>query len=197
MRYANSTPSKLEVKFMDIVKYIKQHTENLQNGIIATSSEQRQNLKIVALSFYFLLPDFAETIRKYIKIDFDKKQFINDISNGNVETYQKESEKSNNEIDVYADDYEEAEQTEIFILDAFDCAISDTKNTESLVGLFVGIIDTLDYYENFSDEPEYWNDLLEKEVAFQNEMLNKIKSQELFDNSIYQKRYNNVEFAEL
>ena len=106
-------------------------------------------------------------------------------------------EKSNDEIEVYADDYEEAEQTEIFILDAFDCAISDTKNTESLVSLFVGIIDTLDYYENFSDEPEYWNDILEKEVAFQNEMLNKIKSQELFDNSIYQKRYNNVEFAEL
>ena len=182
---------------MDIVKHIKQHTENLQNGLIATSSEQRQNLKVTALGFYSLLPNFEEVVSKYIKVQIDHEQLIVDIKNENVENYQKESEKSNEEVDVYADDYEEPEQIEIFILDAFDNLVSDTKNIESLVGLFIGIIDTLDYYENFSDEPGYWNNLLDKEVAFQNEILNTLKTKEIIDPSIYQKRYSNVELNDI
>lgn len=182
---------------MDIVKHIKQHTENLQNGLIAISSEQKQNLKVIALGFYALLPNFEEVVSKYIKIQIDHEQLIADIKNENVENYRKESKKINAEVDVYADDYEEPEQIEIFILDAFDNLVSDTKNIESLVGLFIGIIDTLDYYENFSDEPEYWNNLLDKEVAFQNEILNALKIKEIIDPSIYQKRYVDVEFNDI
>lgn len=182
---------------MDIVKHIKQHTKNVQNGLILALPEQRQNLKITALGFYMLLPDFEKVISKYIKIDIDKNQLISDIKNEHIAYYQREIEKSNAEIDVYSDDYEEPEQIEIFILGAFDHIVSDTNDTKNLVGLLIGIIDTLDYYENFSDKPKYWNDLLEKEVAFQNEILNNIKSQEVFDTSIYQKRYNKVEFTSL
>ncbi len=182
---------------MDIVKHIKQHTENLQNGLIATSSEQRQNLKVAALGFYALLPDFEEVVRKYIKIYFDNKQLISDIKNENVENYRKACDKSNAEIDPYSDDFEELEQIEIFILGAFENLVSETENIGSLVGLFIGIIDTLDYYENFSDQPEYWNDLLEKEVAFQNEILTTLKTKGTFNTSIYQKRYGDVEFIDL
>ncbi|MCW3170017.1 hypothetical protein OMO38_15945 [Chryseobacterium sp. 09-1422] len=182
---------------MDIVKYIKQHTENLQNGLAHTSTEQRQDLKVTTLGFYALLPNFQEVVSKYIKIDFDIKQLISDIKNENVENYRKQCEKSNAEIDVYSEDYEEPEQLEIFILDAFENSVSETKNIESLVGLLIGVIDTLDYYENFSDEPEYWNDLLEKEVGFQNEILTILKTKGTFNTSIYQNRYENVEFSEL
>ena len=52
---------------MDIAKHIKQHTKNVQNGLILALPEQRQNLKITALGFYMLLPDFEKVISKYIK----------------------------------------------------------------------------------------------------------------------------------
>lgn len=182
---------------MDIVKHIKQHTEYLHTELITTSPEQRQRLKIIALDFYFLLPGFENVISKYIKIDIDKNQLMSDIGNGNVTNYQKAIEKSNAETDEYSDDFEEAEPIEIFILDAFANATSDIDDLNSVEGLFTGIIDTLDYYENFSDNPQYWNDSLEKEVAFQTEILNKLKSQKIFDISGYQKRYENVEFNEV
>ena len=181
---------------MDIVKHIKQHTEKLQNRLVETSPEQRQNLKVIALGFYALLPDFEEAISKYIKMDVNEKQLISDIKNGNVDNYRKAFEKSYAETDPYLDDFEELEQIEIFILDAFENLVSETNNTESLVGLFIGIIDTLDYYENFSENPEYWNDLLEKEITFQNEILATLKTKVTIDTSIYQKRYENVEFGE-
>lgn len=182
---------------MDIVRHIQQHYENLHIELSKSSSEQKKNLKVATLSFYFLLPDFEEIIRKYIRIDIDKKQLTSDIKNRNVEKYQKAIEKNNAEIDEYSDEFEEAEPIEIFILDAFENATSDLDDLKSLEALFYGIIDTLDYYENFSDNPEYWNNILEKEVAFQNEILNTIKTKDIFDTSIYQIRYENVEFSEL
>ncbi|TDX87288.1 hypothetical protein [Epilithonimonas xixisoli] len=182
---------------MDIVKHIKQHTENLHTELSKSSAEQRKNLKLATLGFYFHLPDFENVISKYIKIDIDKNQLISDISKGNLENYQKAIEKSLAETDEYSDDYEEPESIEIFILEAFGSATSDLKDLNSLEGLFAGIIDVLDYYENFSDNPEYWNTSLEKEVAFQNEILNMIKTQDNFDTSIYLKQYNDVKFEKL
>lgn len=182
---------------MDIVKHIKRHCENLQIELSKSSTEHRKSLKLATLGFYFLLPNFEEVIKKYIKIDMDRQQLISDIKNKNVENYQKAIEKSNAETDEYSDDFEEAEPIEIFILDAFANATSNLADLNSLEGLFTGIIDTLDYYENFSDNPEYWNNCLEKEVAFQTEILSMIKTQHTFDTSIYQKRYNDVEFNKI
>lgn len=67
----------------------------------------------------------------------------------------------------------------------------------NIVALFIGVIDTLDYYENFSDKPEFWNNLLEKEVKFQNEIIIQLELKQVFDALMYQKRYENVDFDEL
>ncbi len=181
---------------MDIVKHIKQHTENLQRELTKSSVKQRTDLKIATLGFYFQLPNYDQVIEKYIKINFDRNLLIADIYTENVKSYQKIIEKINSDIDVYSNDYEEPEPVEIFILDAFNHAVSDVENTDSLAGLFIGIIDTLDYYENFSNVPDYWSTLVENEFIFQNEILNTLKSQIACDILIYQKRYKNVEFSE-
>lgn len=178
---------------MDIVKHIAQHTENLDLELKNVSLAQRKNLKISLLGFYFLLPEFESVIKKYIQIDITKEQLLDDIANDNLDEYRKADDKSNAEVDVYAEDYEEPEPVEIFILDAFSHAIS-SLNYENLVFLFVGIIDVLDYYENFSDEPEFWNDLLEKEVEFQNDILEKLKLNDPVDASIYYEKYKGVDF---
>lgn len=178
---------------MDIVKHIAQHTENLNFELKNSSLEQRKNLKITLLNFYFLLPEFEAVIKKYIQIDVTKEQLLDDIANDKLDEYRKANDKSNAEVDVYAEDYEEPEPVELFILDAFSHAIS-SLNHENLVFLFVGIIDVLDYFENFSDEPEFWNDLLEKEVEFQNEILLKLKSNNQVDASTYYEKYKGVDF---
>lgn len=182
---------------MDIVNQINPHIKRLNEGLAHSSFEQRKSLTIAILSVYFKLYNFEETIKKHIGININKVQLISDISNNNVHHYKETIEKSNAEIDVYADDYEELEQIEVFILDGFTNAVSDLTITEHLVSLFIGIIDLLDYYENFSDTPEFWNNLLEKEVEFQNDILIKIKSGQTFDLSIYQKRYKEIEFDKL
>lgn len=182
---------------MDIVKQINQHTKSLNDGLVGSSLEQRKSLAISILGFYFKLPNFEETIHKYIGITLKSDQLISDINKGNIQNYQEAIEKSNADVDVYADNYEEPEPIEIFILDAFESATSDLKFTTKIVALFIGIIDTLDYYENFSDRSEFWNNLLEKEVEFQNDILIQLGLNQEFEASMYQKRYENVNFDEL
>lgn len=182
---------------IDIVKYINKHTESLQKGFANLSIEQVTQLKLMALGFYFQLPQSKTIIERYINSPIDKEKLIEDIVKGSTSSYQEIMEKSIAALDEYADDYEELEQIPIFILDAFENAIADHKKKESVVGLFLDIINTLDYYENFSEEPDYWNELLEKEVAFQSELLLQLESQVPLDTAIYEKRYKKVGFTDL
>jgi len=193
IRYKSSKKTKM----IDIVKHIKKLTENLQKGFKDLSVEQVKQLKLMALVFYFKLPRWQMVIEQYIKSPIDKEKLIADINRESTTSYQEIMEKSTAEVDEYADDFEELEQIPIFILDAFDNAVADNNKKESVVALFLGIIDTLDHYENFSEEPEYWNQLLEKEVAFQSELLIQLQSKVQLNISIYEDRYKMVEFPDL
>lgn len=133
----------------------------------------------------------------HLNFKVKKQQLITDIANANIQTYQNAVNQSNADTDVYSDGYEEPDPMELFVLDAFASAISDLKFSSNIVALFIGIMDTLDYYENFSDRQEYWNNLLEKEVEFQKEILIQLRSNEAVSASIYKKRYQTVEFIEL
>ncbi|MDR2234943.1 MAG: hypothetical protein LBE92_02360 [Chryseobacterium sp.] len=177
---------------MDIVKHIAKHTEDLRNGFTDSSPEQRKSLVTAVLRFYFLLDDFDGIIARYINISLEKEQLIADINRENTRHYQEANEKSLAETDEYADDYEEPDPIELFVLDAFSNAVSDLNKVENIVGLLIGVIDTLDYYENFSDHPEFWNEILEKEVRFQNEISSDIKSQKIFDPMMYHERYHKI-----
>jgi len=182
---------------MDIVKQIDQHTNGLIDGLFSSSVEQRKSLTTDILGFYFKLPNFEAVVYQYVQLSIKKKKLIADIKNGNVQNYREAIEKSNAGVDVYADNYEEPEPIALFILDAFTGATSDMKFSTNLVKLFVGIIDTLDYYENFSHRPAYWNKLLEEEVEFQNDILRQVKIGSSFNSVIYQKRYAAVTFEEV
>ncbi|REC62230.1 hypothetical protein DRF65_10980 [Chryseobacterium pennae] len=182
---------------MDIVKQIDQHTNRLIDGLLSSSAEQRKSLTIAILGFYFQLPNFEAVLYQYIQMRIKKKQLIADIKNGNVQNYRQAIEKSIANVDVYADSYEEPKPIALFILDAFAGATSDMKFSTNLVKLFVGIIDTLDYCENFSERPAYWNKLLEEEVEFQNEVLRQVKIGSSFNSLIYQQRYAGVAFQEV
>lgn len=180
---------------MDIVKHIQPHTENLHNVCGRLSTEQLKNLKLAVMEFYYLLPGFEDVISRHIQLPVTKNQLSTAISNGNLESYQTAIEKSNAEMNEYAADYEEPEALDIFILEALDNAVADTNHPASVAGLLIGVINTLDYYENFSDEPEYWNKLLEQELLLQNEIVSAAEKNELSGPSAYQKQYRDVDFA--
>lgn len=182
---------------IDIVQHIKQHSEGLKEGFANLSLEQVKQLKLMALNFYFLLPGAKIVIEQYIHSPLDKEKLIADILNDNTTHYQEIMEQATAAVDEYADEYEELEQLPIFILNAFDHAVAEHTKTESLVELFLGIINTLDYYENFSEEPKYWNRQLEEEVTFQIELLQQLKTLAILDTSIYADRYRGVDFVEL
>lgn len=76
---------------MDIVKQIGQHTKSLVDGLVKSSLEQRKSLAISILGFYFQLPNFKETIHKYIRIRLKKQQLINDINNSQVQNWKRRS----------------------------------------------------------------------------------------------------------
>ncbi|MFD2554523.1 hypothetical protein [Sphingobacterium tabacisoli] len=176
---------------MDIVQHITAHTERLRLGIPYASAKQLRDLKIAGLKFFFLLPDFVRIVQQYIPIAVKQEELIEDIVNGRLQQYQQAIERSNKEVDVYADDYEELEQLELFVLNAFEYATS-ADEANAVIGLLLEIIDTLDYYENFSDNPLYWNKLLEEELVFQNELLKQLKANKDLQTDSYRIRYQDV-----
>ncbi len=182
---------------MEIVKHIKKHTESLQKGFEKLSIDQIKQLKILALGFYFKLPHWQEVIEGYIKSPINKKKLIEDILDDSATSYKEIIEKCTAEVDEYADDYEEMEQVTIFILNAFENSVTENTRKDSLVEMYLDIINTLDHYENFSEEPEYWNQILEKEVEFQSELLVQLQSQMRLDLNTYDERYRNIKFPDL
>ncbi|WP_252509444.1 hypothetical protein [Acinetobacter bereziniae] len=111
--------------------------------------------------------------------------------------YQQKIQRSNAAIDEYVDDYEELDEIEVICLDAFAMMVSKQDKSQALVALLSGVIELLDYYQNFSDQPKYWNAILEKEVLFQEQIMNDISTHITFDVSIYAHRYQNIEFPDL
>ncbi|TDQ79466.1 hypothetical protein [Sphingobacterium yanglingense] len=180
---------------MDIVKHITTHTERLRADLAQASSEQLQGIRTMTLRFFFLLPDFEGIVRQYINIEINREQLLADIDSDTLEYYQQAIEVSNAQVDVYADDYEELEQLELFVLNAFEYATTGSNPMDAAVNLLLEIIDTLDYYENFSENPEYWNKLLEEEIAFQNELLEQVKANERIPMDSYDQRYRKVPFT--
>ena len=82
-------------------------------------------------------------------------------------------------------------------LDGFFMLLSDQHDAQNLIGLFSSIIEVLDYYENFSDDPSYWNGVLAQEIAFQEKMMLEITSEKIFDESTYRERYQEIHFTDL
>lgn len=181
---------------IDIVSVIKQHTDHLTQGLGPSSISQRKDLVVALVHFFFQLPGALDVIKHHFSMDVEIDQIANDILNENTKQYHEAIEKANAKLDPYADDYEELEPIEAFILDNFSNAVEDLNNPTIVVSLFIGVINTLDYYEGFSEDPVFWNRLLEKEVEFQNGIITLIKSGNSFDHSAYFNRYKNVDFGE-
>lgn len=186
---------------MNIVQIINQHHFALKRAIEQSSVQQRKSLVAAIFSFYLKLPYFKETVEKHYQIKLDQQQILVDIAQNKLSDYQAKIQQANALVDEYANDpehgYEELEALETMSLDGFFMLLSDQHDAQNLIGLFSSIIEVLDYYENFSDDPSYWNGVLAQEIAFQEKMMLEITSEKIFDESTYRERYQEIHFTDL
>jgi hypothetical protein len=86
---------------------------------------------------------------------------------------------------------------EVNIISGLENSVCAYDKSEYAVYNFLLAIDILDYYENFSDNPEYWNNLLKEEIDFQQKIVEQISNGSVIDESIYFERYKEVRFDEI
>ena len=184
-------------KGMNIVNIIDQHTFALKHAVAQASIQQRKSLVKAIFNFYAKLPDFEKVIAEHYQIHINQTQLFDDIEQDNLSTYWQQIQQANASIDEYADDYEEQEALVVNALDAFALMVADQAKVQALVALFSMIIELLDYYANFADNATDWQLLLEKEIAFQQQIFRQIAEKCLFDSSVYCVQYQNVEFTVL
>lgn len=176
---------------MEILDIYRNHCDTLKNKIENRTENEIIDLILTVSKFYFNLP-FEDIIKKHILIDINQDEFLNDLKANNLSYYRDANQKSLEEINEYDPEYEEIDQIELSVLSGFSDMINENKK-ESLFRLFDGVITVLDYYEQFSERPQYWNKILEKELCSQIKLLETKK----INLKHYTEKYKKDEFEEL
>lgn len=178
----------------DILKVLTQHTAFLEKNLKSLDIDQKKSIGIAFIRFYFLLPNVSECLQQHLKIEITEKQLISDVANNNVQHFKDALQKYDDETDEYAEGFEELEAMEINILSGLENCIYCFESSKYAINNFLLIIDILDYCENFSDNPKYWNKLLKEEIQFQEKIVKQISGREILDDNLYSERYKEVDF---
>lgn len=181
----------------DIVSVISKHTAFLENKLKELNLHQRKSIGSAFARFYFLLPETTECIKHYLKIKITEKQFLEDLENDTLHYFTEAVKKYDTETDPYADDFEELEPMEVNIISGLENCANASEKPEFAVYNFLLLIDILDYCENFSENPKYWNKLLKEEINFQQKIVEQISKGEIMDEKVYFERYKEVPFDEI
>ncbi|KAF2509087.1 hypothetical protein [Flavobacterium foetidum] len=181
----------------DIVSVISKHTAFLEDNLKALNPNQKKSIGCAFAKFYFLLPNVSECLEEHLKIKITEEQFINDFKNNNLQYFRNLLKNYDAETDPYSEDFVELEPMEINILSGLENCAFCLEEPQINMSNFLLVIDILDYYEDFSDNPEYWNKLLEEEIQFQKEIAERLSNGENLDENIYYERYKNVPFDEI
>ncbi|MFV0328621.1 MAG: hypothetical protein ACK5KL_02170 [Dysgonomonas sp.] len=176
---------------------IKAHNQFLKEASQKLLIEDKRLFALWCMDFLLRLPDALQIINKYNNLNETEESLMQNLAKGNVAKYQEAIEKTLNDMDEYADDYEEIDYPDIEILSLFDhcvCTIYQlAKSTIQPCG--EGVINLLDYYEQFAEEPGIWTELLEREITnqhkFVDDLINKIEVYE----TKYHEIYDNVNFV--
>lgn len=181
----------------DILKILSTHTFFLENNLKLIELNQRKNIGLSFAKFYFLLPNVSECLEEHLKIKVSEEQFIADLRNDNLQYFKDALQKYDAETDSYSEDFIELEPMEINILSGLENCLYSSEKPQTTISNFLLIIDVLDYYENFSDNPKYWNKLLEHEIKSQQEIVQRMENGEIMNENIYIDRYKEVPFDKI
>ena len=182
---------------VDILNEIEGHKLTIHKNIKKLPQAKIYILSAWICKFLLRLPNAVKILNKYIKITDDENTIIQKIINGNIHDYEKLFEEFS-KIDVYDENFEELEQLEIIILAGIDSCIKGLNDPNMLVGSLVDIIINLfDYYEQFSEKPEYWNKLKKEEMEIQKKYTEELSREVFLTIETYHEKYNLVDFGKI
>ncbi|WP_149205919.1 hypothetical protein [Flavobacterium johnsoniae] len=181
----------------DIVSVISKHTAFLEDKLKQLDLNQRKSIGKAFIPFYFLLPETVECIEHHLKIKISESKLIEGLENNTLQYFKDALKNYSIYIDPYADDFEELEPIEIDIICGLENCINSIEKEEYITYNFLLLIDILYYYQDFSENPEYWNNLLKEEIDFQQKIVEQISNGTVIDESIYFERYKEVKFDEI
>ncbi|MGN7812519.1 hypothetical protein [Flavobacterium sp. 22076] len=181
----------------DIVSVISKHTAFLEDKLKQLDLNQRKSIGKAFIQFYFLLPETVECIEHHLKIKISEPKLIEDLENNTLQYFKDALKSYDAETDEYAENFEELDPMEVNIISGLENSVRAYDKSEYAVYNFLLVIDILDYYENFSENPEYWNNLLKEEIDFQQKIMEQISNGAVIDESIYFERYKEVKFDEI
>lgn len=182
---------------IDIIKIIKPHTVFLETQLVNTNLDQRVRMAACMARFFLKLPSLKTCFATHLNIEIEDEKLITDILNEDTALYRDAFKRFDDSVDPYADDFEELDSFELVLLEGIDSCTNTMEQPVHLAQVFVNVIDTLDYYEQFADDPDYWNQILQKEIAFQKTTIDRLIKGEQIELDTYSKRYKDVEFEQL
>jgi len=176
---------------------IKAHNKFLKEASQKLSNEDKHMFALWCMDFLLRLPDTVEIINRNNGLNETEDNLMHNMRRGNVEAYYNAIEKVLSEMDEYAEDYEEIDSFEIEILSLFDYCVSTIYQPDksTIYPCGEGVINILDYYEQFTDKPEIWSELLEKEAYNQHRFIDDLINKRVVSNTKYHDIYDNIEFA--
>ncbi len=178
---------------MDILDVFETHCQQLQKKIADKTLDEINLLIISVLKFYLQFSEFNDIIKKHIFIDLSQKKFLEDLKTDNLEFYRIADKKAFDELDQDDEEsYVEYDSMELLLLSGFEYSLHENRE-EALFYLFDGIINILDFYEQFSDRAEYWNKILAEELANQLQLLDNSE----IDLDFYKKKYDKMAFEKI
>lgn len=181
---------------IDIIKTIKPHKLFLEQQLAQTTLAQRLSATASIVRFFLKLP-LKACFAKHLNIDIDDEKLVSDILNHDTGFYREAFKRFDEGMDPYADDFEELDSFELLLLEGIDSCTETMDQPAHLAQVFVNVIDTIDYYEQFSYDPDYWNLILADEIKFQKAIIDRLGKGEHLELDAYSKQYQNVVFEEL
>ena len=182
----------------DIVKQIDNYLNALKVDLSELSQKDRCFFSVWCMRIVLKLPNAITIINNTYKLNLTDEGLLEHIlSAKNIGHYELLIKKSLDEMEEYADDFVEMEQLDIFVLAGFEQCIKGVNNSDDLVYAAENLINILDFYEQFTDEQEYWNNLLEQEFIGQKEFVDDILKGKPVNIDSYHEFYENVNFESL
>jgi hypothetical protein len=179
---------------IDIMKEINNHKSILSNNIKNMNKEKIGVLSAWICNFLLELPNAIISLNNIIKINDSKNMIIKNILNKNIKKYKELFKNYYNETNEYDENYENINQIEITIIGGFELCIKGLTEEHLLIDALVQIINLLDYCEQFSENKEYWNNLIEKEVEIQRKYTEELSKNMVLTIETYREIYKGVKF---
>lgn len=179
----------------DITKEINSHLAFLKETLASFSAKDRCFFSAWCIKVTLKLPNALEAINCTYNLNITQLSLLEDIlSARNIESYTEAIQHHLDKLDEYAEDFDESDELKVFALTGFEQCILGIGNSAHLVYAAENIINILDFYEQLSDDSKYWNNLLEKEVVAQKQVVTAILEHAATDIDSHHTFYEDVHF---